>query len=497
VVVDRHAVEPLHEHVLQPLSEGGAEPLAWERDDDRHLAPEQVLAHEDPDPGVLLELEEPDDQPPELIRRPLEQLVLGECAEELHDGLVVVGSRDQILGRQDLLELVVQQRRLRRGLHVRLRREQADQPPLARDPPVGRDLANADVVHPRTPVHRGVRAGLRDHQEVAVLDPLSDVRRERVQRGHACERARGDVGQDPQPRSGGRLDRATLGQVEEVVLAVPEQDEVELEEPVEEVDRLANLLGRVPDGRQARQVHHVTDAVLHRLEIADDEADVVQDRADRLLQLGPLLLRQPAFELDVHHRFAMRRVPAGEHPFDPAVLVPRRADHRVQEELHAELARGELLDDRVHQEGRVVRVRLDDRADRPVAVVGRRNEHADRRGMVGPLVDEPERGGRDREQRVGSVLHQILVGEPAQEGLRERRDGVTSLGGDLELDAGEECFEDGVKGVRLLGGLGHGGSRIDASFGRRGTLGGHIVAGPRAASTTSAARSYRPNWGIT
>src|SRR5206468_7768278 len=94
----------------------------------------------------------------------------------------------------------------------------------------------------------------------------------------------------------------------------------------------------------------------------------------------------------------------------------------------------------------------------------RRHRNADRGGMVAALVDERERRRGDREEQVGAVVVQVLIGQPAQERLRERGDGIAPLGQGLELDAGEECVEDGVQRVRLLGGLGHGGSRLGASM---------------------------------
>ena len=69
--------------------------------------------------------------------------------------------------------------------------------------------------------------------------------------------------------------------------------------------------------------------------------------------------RELALELEVHHRLAVRGVAPGHHALEAAVLAPRRADHRVQEAAERELARRELLGDRVHQEGRVVGVGLD------------------------------------------------------------------------------------------------------------------------------------------
>ena len=69
VVVDRRAVEPRHEHLLQAAAERPAELLARQRDDDRDLAPVQILANQDADPAVLLELQQADDEPAELLGR--------------------------------------------------------------------------------------------------------------------------------------------------------------------------------------------------------------------------------------------------------------------------------------------------------------------------------------------------------------------------------------------------------------------------------------------
>jgi len=195
VVVHGDAVEALHEHVLQAFAEPRGEPLTREGDDDRHLATEEILPDQDPDPGLLLELEQTDDERSELFGRSLEQLVLREGPEELDDRLVVVRARDQVLGRQDLLQLVVQQGGLGGRLHVRLRREQTDQPRLSGDPSVGRDLAHPHVVHPGSAMDGRVGLRLRDHEQIPVLDPLTDVRGKAVERRDVGERAP----RDPEP----------------------------------------------------------------------------------------------------------------------------------------------------------------------------------------------------------------------------------------------------------------------------------------------------------
>ena len=239
-------------------------------------------------------------------------------------------------------------------------------------------------------------------------------------------------------------------------------------------------------------------ALLHGLEVANHEVHVVQDLGDLPFQVRALGLAEAAFELVMHHGLAVRCVPARHHPLDPTALVANRPDDRVDQQPDPELARRELLADGVHQERRVVRVRLHDRADRPVALVGvRGHEHADRRRLVPALVGEGERRGDHREQEVGPMVLKLLIGEPSQERPREGGEGVPPIGGGLGLDASEQRVEDGVQRVRLLGGFGHGVYGVPQRWiDSAGTLGAHIVAAPRAASTTSAARSYRPNCGI-
>ena len=56
------------------------------------LPPVEVAADQNPDAAVLLELQEADDQPPDLLGGRLEQLVLRERLEERDHRLVVVRS---------------------------------------------------------------------------------------------------------------------------------------------------------------------------------------------------------------------------------------------------------------------------------------------------------------------------------------------------------------------------------------------------------------------
>jgi hypothetical protein len=67
VVVEGLAVEPLHEQVLQALAHLGVEPVAGDRDQQRHAAPVQVAPHEQPHVLRLLEVEQPHDLGAQLL----------------------------------------------------------------------------------------------------------------------------------------------------------------------------------------------------------------------------------------------------------------------------------------------------------------------------------------------------------------------------------------------------------------------------------------------
>ena len=136
----------------------------------------------------------------------------------------------------------MQQRGLGGGFHVSLGREQPDQARLPHDLAVGVHLAHADVVHARTPVHGRVRVGLAEHQQVPILDATAHGRVQGVQRNGLGERGAPDIGKDAEPTGLHRADRPPLLGIEQLVLAIAEQHEVQLQQPIQEVDGLSHLL---------------------------------------------------------------------------------------------------------------------------------------------------------------------------------------------------------------------------------------------------------------
>ncbi len=455
VIVDRGAVEPVLEQVLQALAQPRVEPIPRERHDDRDAPAVEVATHQHADAAVPLQLEQPADQPAELAGRRLEQLVLRERLEQRRGGLVVVRSRDQILRGEHLLELVVQERRLRGGLHVRLRREEPDHAGLADDLAVGAHVPYADVVHASAPVDRRVRVGLREDQQVAVLDASAQSRLERVQQRRVGERRPVDVGQDAETAPGRGADGAAIGRVDQLVLAIAQEDEVQLEEPVEEVDRLADLLRGVAHGGEARELQHVVGAILHRLEVAHHQPDVTQDRLDPFFQVGSGRVDQTAIELEVHDRLAVRGVPSRGDTLQTSLLVARRADDRVQDPAHDQVPSGELLGDGVDQERRVVDVRLEDRARSREPV--RRDlgvERADHPRVQPASVHELERGADEAVELLRGGGPDLVVRQASQVRLRERGHGLPSLDGDALIDEGQQWAE---RRTGLCAGCGGGG----------------------------------------
>jgi len=137
---------------------------------------------------------------------------------------------------------------------------------------------------------------------------------------------------------------------------VAEQGHGTVGEPVEQRCAL-----RIPDRRGV--LAHLS---LERFPVTHREPHVGQ----HALEVGGELLppaRVGAVELDIHHRFAPVLVAANRlDRLQLALVVAADADHRVEQPVDRQLALGDGIGDRIHQEGHVV---VDD-ADAHAAVAG-------------------------------------------------------------------------------------------------------------------------------
>ena len=429
--------------------------------DDGHAAAVEIPPDQHADPLLLLHLQEAGDQLSELLGGGGEQLVLRERLEQRDRRLVVVRPLEQVLGQQHLLELAGQQRRLRRRLHVRLRREQPDQAGLADQRAVRRDATHADVVHARAAVHGRRAVRLRVDQQVAVLDPTAEGGLDRAQQHRLREPGALDLRQDAQARVLGGDQRTPLRGVDEVVLAVAQQHEVVGEEPLDELDRVADLAGRVAHGALAGDVGHLPRALHHGVEVAHDQADVAEDLDDLGGEVLALGVGEPAVDLEVHDGLAVGGLARAHDPLDPPVGAAGGPDHGVEEPPRRQTAGVQLLADGVHQERGVVGVGLHDGADRLVAVGGEVGvEHADglRSGPAG--IGEVEGPLHLPEELLGRDAGELLVGDAAGVGPRELRHHRPAIGLHALGDPEEEFVDHGVRARMGLGGglcgVGHG-----------------------------------------
>ena len=217
-----------------------------------------------------------DDRAAQVVDRRREQLVLRERVEQRDRALVVVRALDQVLGLEHAPQLAVQHRRLGRRLGVGLGREQAEQARLAGDLAVGRDAPHADVVHPLVAVDRRARVGLVDDQQLAASWRACAASRAARRAGPASRRRSAPRRRGCRGRSPGCSGRRRP----DLVLARAEQDEVAAQQPGEEVDRLADLVGVVARARLAREPDHRLDALGHRAEVRDRAADREQHGLD-------------------------------------------------------------------------------------------------------------------------------------------------------------------------------------------------------------------------
>ncbi len=243
--------------------------------------------------------------------------------------------------------------------------------------------------------------------------------------------------QDPEPGTGYGGQRVVSPQL---VLAVAEEGEVVVREPAQQFPRLLDVLvAQVVGGRLLGQL--LGDAqrgVAHLLPVLDGLTGVgqhAQQVVGDLLQVGAVGL---AVDLDMDPRLDVRVVrqlaaPARRTPGDPgrqyldelAGQIPSYDELRMDDEMDTAPLPGQLVGDRVDEEGHVVGDDLDDGvAARPAVLLDGRGVHpharrALRTGLAQPVVRE---GGAEDVDRV--AVGEVLRGCVQVVALEEREHGV-------------------------------------------------------------------------
>ena len=224
-----------------------------------------------------------------------------------------------------------------------------------------------DVVEVDGPVDRGARVRLGDDEQLAVTGPGLGRRAE----AREGRRSGGVVAQQPEARSGHRVQDRLAAIVAEDVLAVTEEGEVVGGQPVEESHPLGHL-GAIDACRRcgAQPVADLDAPLTHLRPVLDGVADV----AEQALQLGGQRVSvgrvAHPVDLDVHPRldpdteFARRSLVDVEDLLKHATSIPADDQLRVNEQVDAQAPAGQRHSHRVDEERHVVDDDLDRRVPR-------------------------------------------------------------------------------------------------------------------------------------
>ncbi len=393
VELDRLAAQPLLEDLGEPLTDGRVVAVAGQVDEDGDVAAVGVAADEHPDLAPLAGVHGGLGHRGELVDGGVEQLVARVGLERVHQRLAGVAAGVEAAVLEDRRRLLPQQRDPGQRLGVGGAGEQAEEATLPDDLAV-LELLDPDVVEVRRPVHGGARVRLRQHEQ-GLLAGLG-----LHHRGQLAERRRHVlVGpEDAEAGAGQRTQQLVLAVPLEPVLAVPEEREVVVGQPLEQLATLADLVGIQRRRFLLELVDDGEHLGVHLLPVLDRLPDVAQHPLHGLLDLrGVVVAVAHPVDLDVHPGLADRPVGGLEravldrhHALEGAGDVADDVEVRVDDDVHAaELAR-ELHRERVDEERHVVGDHLDHRvaARRPAVLAQARGERVDPRGPLGPVAGE-------------------------------------------------------------------------------------------------------------
>ena len=212
------------------------------------------------------------------------------------------------------------------------------------------------------------------------------------------------------------------------VLPVAQEHEVVVRQPLQEGDRLGDLVAAVPRAGNLRELDHTVDSVGHRVEVAHRQPQIAQHPPDVVGERRQLGVAQTAVDLEVHDRLAVQGAAGRGDGRYAALAVTLDAQHRVHHRPHLQAVPAELLADGVDQERGVLQVGFDDRAGGlPPVPLGVRVVGADGKLAGGPGVHEFEQAADLGGEPLDAGGIAPLGVSPARVGTRER--GQPRIGG--------------------------------------------------------------------
>ena len=334
-----------------------------------------LAVHEHAHAAAFLQREDPHRDLEELGRIDLEEVVAGIALEDRDQILEVVARRREPGARDHLGHLAAQHRDVDRAPGVGRRRVQAEEAVLADHVALGVVPLHADVVEIGRAVHGRTGVGLREHEQGSLVRLGPDRRRKpREAVGRVPVRVRLPVPEDAQPALGHRAQEVVaVGVAVEVVLPVAEEREV--------LCRPSN--GAAPGLRPARRDRSAAVALRARRRPRRAAASIFSQ--------SPVAARTSASTRSMSVRTSSRmsadvsrststcthdsRTKPGSS-LDPSVArsVPSSVrchrEHRMHDEMDAEIVTVDGHRDRVDEERHVVVDDVDQRVGR-VPALGR------------------------------------------------------------------------------------------------------------------------------
>jgi uncharacterized peroxidase-related enzyme len=420
--------------------------VARHEDDHRDEAVEAVDAHQGAHARTFAERQHGHRVLSQQRRVDLEQLVARIGFQHVDQRLAGMIALVEAGRRDDGVGLGTQVGDVEHGAGVGRRGEQADDAQFARQPALGVEGLDADVVEIGAAVHQRSGIGLGDDQRLGTVEEFEDLGRRDGGLGSPAQHPQIRIRQDAEAALVGALEFRRLAVADEAVAAHAEEGEVVVAQPFEKGDRLGDR-GLVEGDRQVAVVRNgVLQPGQHRLPVLDRVADMRQNALEPAAQrFGFLRSHRRHVNMDDADAVALR---AGRVAGDGRDAVRTMLDHHHRMGDEERLGGiGDLAHHRIEQEGHVV-VDHRDQRDRPAAAL-HPSIGDDRHEAFALAVGEHGPGGERRRlvQHGLVIAREILCRCARQEQFLEDPAGFACLGLHVARSIGHSSLPQDFSGI--------------------------------------------------
>ena len=236
-------------------------------------------------------------------------------------------------------------------------------------------------------MHGRAHVRLGDDEGRRLVEEFADLRGDRRELATTAKDLLVGIAQQPETGLGKRLEVTFLRVPVEGIFAHAEEGEVVVDQPLQESDRLGEILDR--DRRRLGAVarYRLVEALLHGTPVDHPNPDIGEDRLYLRFELSCLLERSDAREMDMDETLAHRMGIGSRLVGDPLELahgVALDGQDRMKGQTDFEVSLVQEAQNRIDQEGHVVIGDVDDCHIREDAVgIGYANL-----GAAGPALGE-------------------------------------------------------------------------------------------------------------